>query len=197
MPRSPSARGSRALHDDISQQLALLMIDLELLSAADPATTEALIDGAVHRAHAVARSVNDLSHRLHPARLRLVGLVAALRGLQQELTRPDVAITFTHDDVPSTLQPDLTLCVFRIAQEALQNALTHSEARDVTVHLTSGSKRLTLTVVDDGVGFDVDASWGKGLGLISMGERLAAIGGTFDIRSQPGAGTHLTATAPL
>jgi signal transduction histidine kinase len=151
----------------------------------------------VHRAHALARSVNDLSHRMHPARLRLVGLVAALRGLQQELTRPDVATTFTHDDVPSTLQPDLTLCMFRIAQEALHNALTHSEARQVTVHLTNDSRRLTLTVVDDGVGFDVDAAWGKGLGLISMVERLEAIGGTFEIHSQPGAGTHLTATAPL
>ena len=151
----------------------------------------------MNRAQGIARSVHDLSHRLHPAKLRLIGLVAALQGLQRELSQSDIAITFTHDNVPPTLPPDLTLCLFRIVQEALQNALKYSEARHVSVHLSGGPDGLALTIVDDGVGFDVDAAWGKGLGLISMSERLEAIGGTFEIRSKPGAGTRLEVRVPL
>ena len=82
----------------------------------------------MNRAQGIARSVHDLSHRLHPAKLRLIGLVAALHGLQRELSQSDLAITFTHDNVPPTLPPDLTLCLFRVAQEALQNALKYSRA---------------------------------------------------------------------
>jgi signal transduction histidine kinase len=141
--------------------------------------------------------VHDLSHRLHPAKLRLIGLVAALHGLQHELPQSDIAVTFTHDTVPSTLPPDLTLCLFRIVQEALQNALKYSRAHRVSVHLSGGPDGLALTIVDDGVGFDVNAAWGKGLGLISMSERLEAIGGTLEIRSKPGTGTRLEVRAPL
>ena len=191
------SRIARELHDDIGQQLALLMIDLELLGGASQVPNDALASEALNRAHAVASSVHDLSHRMHPAKLRLIGLVAALHGLQHELSRADFTITVTHDAVPPTLSSDLTLCLFRIVQEALQNAVKHSGAHEVSVNLSCGSEVLALTVVDDGVGFDVNAAWGKGLGLVSMAERLEAIGGTFKIYSQPGAGTRLTATAPV
>ena len=120
-----------------------------------------------------------------------------LTGFKRELARPDVTITFTHENVPSTLAPDLTLCLFRIAQEALQNALKHSKAR----RRVSGSDEasptaVALTIVDDGVGFDVDAAWGRGLGLISVHERVEAIGGTFGVHSSPGAGTRLEVRVP-
>jgi signal transduction histidine kinase len=83
-------------------------------------------------------------------------------------------------------------------QEALQNALKYSRARQVSVHLTGRAERLTLSVVDDGVGFDVDAATsGRGLGLISMHERVEAVGGTLKIHSTPGAGTRLEVTVPL
>ena len=75
------------------------------------------------------------------------------------------------------------MCLFRIAQEALQNALKYSKAHKVSVDLRGVSDGIALTIVDDGVGFDVDAVWGRGLGLISMQERVEAIGGTFEIRS--------------
>ncbi|HET9386050.1 MAG TPA: ATP-binding protein [Gemmatimonadales bacterium] len=191
------SRIARELHDDISQQMALLQIDLELLGGAAQGHAGELAGEALNRAQGVARSVHDLSHRLHPAKLRLIGLVSALHGLQRELSRTDIAISFTHDNVPTSLPADLTLCLFRVAQEALQNALKYSGAKRVLVHLRGVPGGLALTVADDGVGFDVGASWNKGLGLVSMGERLEAIGGTFDIHSTPGAGTRLEASVPL
>ena len=190
------SRIARELHDDIGQQVALLAIDLELLGAREGAAGSSAGE-ALNRAQTIARSVHDMSHRLHPARLRLIGLVAAVRGLQQELSRADVAISFTHERVPSTLPPELTLCLFRIVQEALQNALKYSGAHQVSVHLTGGAEGITLTILDDGVGFDVSAAWGRGLGLISMTERLEALGGTLAIRSAPGGGTRLEAKLPL
>ena len=191
------SRIARELHDDISQQVALLSIDLELLSGVVPPDGEALADEAMNRTQELVRSVHDLSHRLHPTKLRLIGLVAALQSLQRELSRPETTITFTHEGVPANLPPDLTLSLFRVVQEALQNALKYSRARTVNVDLRGDPRSLALTISDNGVGFDVDASWGKGLGLISIGERIEAIGGTLDLRSTPGGGTSLTINVPL
>jgi signal transduction histidine kinase len=191
------SRIARELHDDISQQVALLSIDLELLSGVVPPDAEALAFEAMNRTQELARSVHDLSHRLYPTKLRLIGLVAALQSLQREVSRSDTAITFTHEDVPPNLTPDLTLSLFRIVQEALQNALKHSRATTIGVTLRGGSQGLVLTIADDGVGFDVEASWGKGLGLISIGERIGAIDGTLAIRSTPGGGTSFTIKVPL
>jgi signal transduction histidine kinase len=190
------SRIARELHDDISQQMALLTIDLELLSRADPTQAERQAGEALNRAQDVAKSVHDLSHRLHPAKLRLIGLVAALQALQHELSVSGIDIVFTHDNVPPTLSQDLTLCLFRVVQEALQNAIKYSRAHQVSVHFRGGGEGLALTIVDDGVGFDVDAAWGKGLGLISMVERLEAVGGTLEIHSKPGAGTRLEVRVP-
>jgi signal transduction histidine kinase len=190
------ARIARELHDDISQQLAVLQWDVKRLGRTVQGHAEAVAAEAVKRAEEIATSVRDLSHRLHPARLRLVGLVEALDGLQSELSKPDVTITFAHENVPPMLVPDLNLCLFRIVQEALHNALKYSKARNVSVDLRGVSDGIALTIVDDGVGFDVDAAWGRGLGLISMNERVEAIGGTFAIRSSPGAGTRLEVGVP-
>ena len=190
-------RIARELHDDISQQLALLRIDLDLLTGMVHGDAKAVAGEAVKYADGVATSVHDLSHRLYPTRLRLVGLVAGIEGLLGEHSRRSPRITLTHENVPTTLAPDLTLCVFRIVQEAIQNALKHSRGENVSVHLSGSSDSLSLTVIDDGVGFDVDAMGGKGLGLISMGERVEAFGGTFNIQSSPGRGTRLEVSVPV
>ena len=110
------------------------------------------------------------------------------------MSRSDLTITFRHENVPPTLAPDLTLCFYRIVQEALQNALKYSKARNVSVSLRGTPEGIVLTIVDDGVGFDVAAVWGRGLGLITAQERVAAVGGTFEIRARPGAGTKWAAT---
>jgi signal transduction histidine kinase len=192
------ARIARELHDDVNQQVALLAIDLELLregrERADAAT---LIEEACERAHGVAKSLHDLSHQLHPARLRMLGLVPALSGLQREQSRPACVIDFSSDNVPGNLPQNITLCLFRVAQEALHNALTHSGAGNVSVQLTGEPDRLVMTIVDDGVGFEVDGAWRRGLGLVSMGERLESVGGTLDIQSRVGVGTRLSISVPL
>ncbi len=190
------ARIARELHDDISQQVILLSIDLELLlkRPVDPAL---LAGEALSRARTLAKSVHDLSHRLHPARLRLIGLVPALKGLVDEFSASGIPVTFTHDDVPSALPPDVTVCVFRTVQEAVQNALKHSRARQISVRLIGSAHQLALTVADDGVGFDVNAARGSGLGLISMGERLETVDGTLAIRSTPGVGTTIEVVVPI
>ena len=124
----------------------------------------------------------------------MLGLVAALEHLCVELSRAGFTITFTHDLVPSTLAPEVMLCLFRVVQEALQNAIKHSQAKDVSVHLGYAGDSLTATIVDSGLGFDVEAAWGNGVGLVSMVERLEAIGGTLQIDSRRGEGTRLTAS---
>jgi signal transduction histidine kinase len=191
------ARIARELHDDIGQQLGLLTIDLELLDCSDVVQAKSLAAEALRRAYSVTTSVHDLSHRLHPAKLRLLGLVSAVEALQRELSQSELSVTFTHDTIPPTLSPELTLCLFRVVQEALQNAVKYSKATHVAVHLEGSVQGLALTIIDNGVGFDVSAEWGKGLGLISMRERLDAIGGTLEIQSARGVGTRLDVRAPV
>ena len=194
---SERSRLARDLHDDISQQMALLEIDLEQLAGVVEGDAQDLTAETLHRAQEIGRSVHDLSHRLHPAKLRLIGLVAALQGLRRELSQPDLEITFTHENVPSPLPEELALCLFRIVQEALHNAIKYSRGRHVSVDLQGGPAGLTLNIVDDGVGFDLKTMWRKGLGLISMQERLEAVGGSLEILSKPGDGTRLKAAVPV
>jgi signal transduction histidine kinase len=187
------ARIARELHDDLGQQIALVVADLQKASDLG----ERFARAALSRAHALGKSVHDLSHRLHPVKLRLLGLPAALNSLQHELARPGVTIAFTHENVPSPLPPDVTLCVYRVVQEAVQNALKHSGAREILIHLQGSGGGLTVSVVDDGAGFDVSTKFGKGLGLLSMNERLETIGGSLKIRSAPGEGTRLKIKVPV
>jgi signal transduction histidine kinase len=187
------SRIARELHDDISQQMALLTMDLEAMGAGGGDAGKLSTD-ALERARGVVKSVRDLSHQLHPARLRLIGLVSALQALCGELTQGGTEIKFAHHNVPPSLPPDLMLCLFRVAQESLQNALKYSHAREISLHLSNDATGLTLTVVDDGVGFDLESAWGRGLGLVSIGERLEAIGASLEIRTAPGAGTRLKVT---
>ena len=185
------------LHDDISQQLAILRIDLHQLAGIVQGPAETVASQAMKYADDIATSVRNLSHKLHPAKLRLVGLVTALEGLIAEFSHRNSSITFTHERVPASLPPDLALCVFRVVQEALQNALKHSQARTISVHLTGNADRLELTVVDDGVGFVVEGVEHKGFGLVTMGERVEAMGGSFNVSSSPHRGTRLDVSMPV
>jgi signal transduction histidine kinase len=193
------ARIARELHDDVGQQLSVLTLDLQLLSGSGQTSDDAAkVAQAVERSDQIAKSIHDLSHRLHPSKLQLVGLVPALTGLQRELSESsEIDITFMRDQVPAHLPHDFTVCLFRVAQEALQNAVKHSGARNVSMYLQGTPDGVVLTIIDDGVGFDVDAAWGKGLGLVSMSERLESIGGTLVINSAPNAGTRLEIVVPV
>ncbi len=188
------SRIARELHDDICQRMLLLTMALESSRGGDGAEqpTEAL-----SIAQDIARSLHELSHRLHPARLRMIGLIPALDRLCVETSRAGIDIAYTHANVPSVLPPEVMLCLFRVVQEGLHNAIKYSDAKTLSVDVSGNGDGLTLTIEDNGVGFDVDTAWGKGVGLVSMVERLEAIGGSLDIRSHPGGGTHLQARVPV
>ena len=194
---SERARIARELHDDVSQQLALLSIDLELLRAGLTAESGVLASQAWDRTQTIARSVHDLAYRLYPAKLRLIGLVPALQALQREMERSVIVMNLVHNNVPNPLPPEVTLCVFRVVQEALQNALKYSGAGVVSLWLEGKPGGLSVVIADDGAGFDVDEAFGSGLGLVSMRERIEALNGTLDIHSKRGAGTRLEFLVPL
>jgi signal transduction histidine kinase len=187
---------ARELHDDVAQQLALIEMDLTLLASGQHADTR-LTSEVLHRVQGVGRSLRELSHRLHPAKLRLIGIIVALKGLQEETAPSGITVAFTHNGVPASLPSDVTLALFRVAQEALQNARKSSGARHVSIDLLGTPEIISLTIRDDGRGFDVKDAWGRGLGLVSMRERVEGVGGRLHIQSAAGAGTRLDVHVPL
>jgi signal transduction histidine kinase len=191
---SERSRIALELHDDISQQLAVLTMNLQMLcgfGSSHEDDAELVAREALGHADGIAHSLRDLSHRLYPTKLRLLGLVPAIASLEHDVSRADVMVRFTHEDVPLGLPHELTLALYRVVQEALKNAITHSDAREVRVHLEGRGGALFLSIVDDGVGFDVETALGEGLGLISMRERLDSVGGSLTIKSIRGAGTRI------
>jgi signal transduction histidine kinase len=195
-------RIARELHDDLSQSLALLAVELELLGLKPPGSAGQLaerVQGLVARAREVSSDVHRLSHRLHPSKLEQLGLVAALAGLCKELEHAHgLRIGFTAHAVPPVIPEETALCLYRIAQEALRNVVKHSAARGAGVGLTAGAGALCLSVADTGAGFDPAAAARRGgLGLVSMRERLRLVGGTLDLQSRPGHGTRLDVRVPL
>src|SRR5262245_23471422 len=174
------SRIARELHDDIMQQLALLEIDLGRSGVGGD---------AFDRLHEIASRVHGLSNRLHPAKLQLLGLVKSLRALEREQSRSGRSVVFTHGEVPHALLPPLELCLFRVAQEAVHNAVKHSQGQCVSVDLRYDEAGAVLTIADDGVGFELETVRGKGLGLITIRERVEAAGGTVASRSKVGSGT--------
>jgi len=195
------ARIARELHDDIGQQVTLLLLEIARFRQSGEQQrpdADELVESAADRLQQLARSVYDLTHRLHPTALEIIGLVPALSGLARELSRPELTIEFAHDCVPALLPKEITIGLFRIVQEALHNAIKHSGADRVAVTITGKPDGLVVTVADRGVGFDANLLHSaKGLGLASMAERVALIGGSLKITSRPGDGTRLEITAPL
>jgi len=191
------ARVAREVHDDINQQLAILSCELHALQEnPQPLHSRERLSRALERTHAVSKSLHNLSHRLHPSKLELLGLIPAIAELQRDFSRSHLTIVFSHRDVPAVIDHDVALCVFRIVQEALSNALKHSHADRVFVDLGMASNGVQLTVEDNGKGFDLNDASIDGLGLISMRERVESIGGVLEIHSKPKSGTRLRATVP-
>ena len=146
----------------------------------------------------IAADIQSLSHELHSAKLQYLGVASAMKAFCQELSeRQRVKIDFQTHDLPSPLPPDLSLCFFRVLQEALNNSTKHSGAQHVEVRLWGTPEEIHLTVSDFGAGFDREAARvSRGLGLISMEERLKLLKGTFSVESQLQRGTKIHACAP-
>jgi PAS domain S-box-containing protein len=193
---------ARELHDDIGQRLALLVMNLESLRKDAQTSAAEFTEGigkAIEQASNLSNDLQALSHRLHSSKLEYLGLAAAAASYCRELSdQHKVAIDLHSENIPSDLSQEISLCVFRVLQEALQNAIKHSGSRRFQVSLSRKSNDIVLTLHDSGIGFDpVEAMQGRGLGLTSMRERLKLVDGELSIQSQPRTGTTIHARVPL
>jgi signal transduction histidine kinase len=187
---------ARDLHDDVCQKLAYVSIGVNSLRSAtgnieDPETQQ-VFDELDRETRNTFDGIRRLSHDLHPATLRLLGLAPALRSHCNEVAkRQGVEVQFSSAESVGTVHPDVAVCFFRIAQESLRNAVVHGGAKHLTVTLDRSGDQLDLAVADDGRGFDVGAVQGngRGLGLVTMEERANLVGGDLSIVSEPGRGT--------
>ena len=195
-------RIARDLHDDINQRLALLAIEMERVKMEVPdVNVEVLSRMDKLRKHTseIAGDIQALSHQLHSPRLEYLGLVPALKGFCQEFgEKQKLEIDFKSDDLARPLPPDISLSLFRVLQEALHNAAKHSGGSRFAVRLWGTPGEIHLMVNDAGAGFDVEGAMkGRGLGLVSMRERLRLVNGELSIQSEPGRGTTVLARVPL
>ena len=195
-------RLARDLHDDLSQSLALLSIELEMFGQSKPVEREQIGERMREFSAQVKRlssEVHRLSHELHPAKLEQLGLVAALRGFCKEFAvAHELAIEFADRSVPRSVPEDTALCLYRITQEALHNVVKHSGATAARVELRKEDSELRLTIADDGVGFDPKVIRTNGsLGLVSMRERARFVHGRFSIESHVDKGTSIEARVPI
>ena len=193
---------ARELHDEVGQALTAIRVELDVAekaisasggSGAPLAEAQTITDGAL-------QTVRNLSQLLHPAALDDLGLPAvidsALRGLKR---RYNIRGTLEQIDLPARLPREIELAAYRIVQEGLTNVAKHARATRCDVRLTQLPNRLVVEVEDDGIGFIEDTDRpivARGLGLVSIRERVSRLGGTFDVLSRPGAGTRLIVTLP-
>jgi PAS domain S-box-containing protein len=192
-------RIARELHDDIGQRLALLTIDLDRLHNTPDSSLQHSMLRLLSEAHSISDCVRNISHDLHSPSVDLLPLGISLRRLCRDFTqRASIEAGFEERDVPSDLLRETKVCLYRVAQEALQNIAKHSRARHATVELAGDREGLTLKVMDDGVGFEAEQqSAGPGMGLASIRERVASAKGTIIITSAPMRGTQITVHIPL
>jgi two-component system, NarL family, sensor kinase len=192
---SERGRIARELHDVINQKLALLVIELGTLSknAVVPDSVREDLLRLRGETEALTRDVRRLSHQLHPATLEHLGLIPALQSFcQQFAQREHIELTFHNNANPAPVRPEIALGLFRIAQEALRNVAKHSRAHKARVDLEVLTRKLTLEIRDDGIGFAATTTGRSGgIGLASMRERAALAGGELQVHSRPGAGTTI------
>ena len=199
------ARLSHELHDEIGQSLTALKILLKRTQqrANEQDRVVATLDEGQRMLEHLMEDVRGIAYRLRPSELDQLGLVAALRSHLDKTVRPlGHKVTLVENIGDARLPTDLELCCFRVVQEALTNGLRHSQVDHLEVSLQRDSSRLTLSIKDEGVGFELGRYYSahehsSSLGLIGMRERVSANGGELTIRSAPGQGTEITATFDL
>jgi two-component system sensor histidine kinase UhpB len=192
---------ARELHDDIGQGLTALKLNLEALQRGrDGAALAARVQEALETTRHTIERVRQLSLNLRPLQLDDLGLAAALRShLDRQAALGRFAPHFEMQEVPARLPAEVETACFRVAQEAINNIVRHAKAGNVWLRLSVTGERLALSVRDDGAGFDVEAAQrraasGASLGVVSMEERVALAGGSFQIQSAPGQGTVVVAS---
>jgi PAS domain S-box-containing protein len=195
-------RIARELHDDINQRIAMLSVEFGRLEQSEPSL------GLEHRSRVkelqkhlleLGIEIQAISHRLHSSKLEYLGLAVACKSFCTEVAmRHQVTVNFTATDVPREVPQEVSLCLFRVLQESLNNAIKYSGVHHFNVQLQGGSDEIELTVRDAGVGFDAESAMSsQGLGLVSMRERASLVNGKMSITSKPGGGTAVTVRVSL
>jgi len=182
------ARIARELHDDIGQRLALLTVGLTGVS-----------EELQMQASEIAADLQSLSHELHPSKIEVVGAVTGMHVFCSEFAQQhQFDVDFQASDIPRQLSSNISLSLFRIMQEALHNTAKHSGSRQCRVRLWEAHGWVHLVVSDEGKGFDVTATKeNRGIGLITMQERVSLVDGELRIESEPGSGTTVHARVPI
>jgi PAS domain S-box-containing protein len=193
---------ARELHDDLNQQVAALAIGISRLKRQFPdagAAVQEQIAKLRNKTDLLSERIRQVSHELHSSILQHVGLPAALNSYCAEFSdREGIAVALDVGDGVEGVSPETALCLYRVAQESLRNVARHSGARRAVVTLARVNGAVELRVVDQGVGFDPgQAHECRGLGLVSMEERVKLLHGSFVLTARPGAGTELRAQIPL
>jgi two-component system CheB/CheR fusion protein len=195
------SRIGRELHDDFAQRLALLTIRLQEMQLEPTLSSKNRLQIAELRkqANEISVDLTLFSHRLHSSFLEKWGLATAVKNQCKDISRlHQVQVACQIGDLPSIINENTAVTLFRVLQEALHNTIKHSQATKLVVELSADDGNLVLSVVDNGIGFDVAAAQQAptGLGLISMKERLELVGGTMSIDSNP-SGTRLSVRVPI
>jgi len=192
---------ARELHDDICQRLALLSVRMEKVTqdwASGQSPVGEQLKQIWQQCSTLTTDVQALSHELHPSMLDNLGLVTAAKGFCRELSEHSGAIVdFTSTNMPPSLPREVSLSLFRVIQEALHNSVKYSKAKRFEVHLQGHPGEVELEVSDTGVGFDAANLKSKGLGMVSMQERINFVRGRFSVQSRVGEGTKIIVSVPL
>ena len=190
---------SRELHDEVGQALGALLVDIGRLSttlSGDHPEVKAQLDNLKSVAERTFQSVRNIALLLRPSMLDDLGLAAALEWQGREVSRrSEIEVSVESENVPEDLPDEYKICIYRLVQEALNNAVRHSGARNAKVVVERLAKSIVVRVTDDGRGFDPERS--RGMGILGMEERVKRLGGTLRVESQPGKGATVTAELPI
>jgi signal transduction histidine kinase len=190
---------SRELHDEVGQALGLLLLDTgrlsKQLSSSDEPGQE-IVQRIKTLAERTLQEVRNIALLLRPSMLDDLGLVAAVEWYAREMSRRgEIEVEVRADNVPENMPDDVKICVYRVVQEALNNAQRHAHAKNVRVELAQSDHAIRVKIADDGSGFD--AARTRGMGLLGMEERVKRLGGKIRFDSKVGAGTTIEAELPL
>ena len=195
------ARVARELHDDISQKLVTLNFEAESVLRKEPGAAGKLrgdMTRLFHRLRGILHDVERTAYRLHPSSLDHLGLSVALKSYCTDFSKQNgIATRFTERNLPRGIPAHLALTIYRVVQEALRNVVKHSGARRATVSVTGSNGVITLTVKDFGRGFEPSSLKKRGLGLISMEERVRQAAGVFAVKTTPGKGVRIDVRIPI
>src|SRR5262245_26161534 len=192
---------ARELHDDLNQQVAALAIGLgrlDRLLHSDDISIHIQLMKLEDRTIRLSNHIRRISHELHSTTLEHVGLEEALKLFCSEFSdQQEISISLSIEEGVGTIPADVSLCLYRVTQESLRNIARHSGTKHAELELSRSEEFIQLRVADHGVGFDPLTCGRRGLGLISMEERVKFLQGSLDLKSLPGSGTELKARIPL